>query len=469
MGIIKVADGSTRELCDFLADLRYESIPEEVIHATKLLLIDWLGSTLAGARTGPALALQNFARQMGPVRGKCTDFSGGHDTSAFFASMINGASSHVVEQDDLHNASVLHPATVVFSATVAAAQDRGASGREFLTAAVGGYEAGIRIGEFMGRSHYVHFHTTGTVGTLAAAAAVSRLLGLDTNRIGHAFGTAGTKAAGLWEFLVDGADSKQIHTASAASSGLFAAYASELDITGAKRIFDGTHGLGNAMSSDADPERLNHLLGERWATSETSYKLHASCRHTHPCADALLQLMDETGLEAEDIHHVTAHVHQGAIDVLGPVTRPTNVHQSKFCMGSVLGLIAVHKKAGLEEFDKYALHDLKVQDFCERVEMVLDREIDEAYPARWIGKVTIKTRDGSQHHGRITAPKGDPSNPLSEKQIVDKAHKLALYGGRETIQDVENWISQIWSLEDISDLSEAFMRLGQSNAKCTHI
>jgi 2-methylcitrate dehydratase PrpD len=104
------------------------------------------------------------------------------------------------------------------------------------------------------------------------------------------------------------------------------------------------------------------------------------------------------------------------------------------------------------------LHDPKVLDFGERVEMALDPEIDEAYPARWIGRVTIETRDGSQHHGRITAPKGDPLNPLSEKQIVDKAHKLALYGGRETMQNVENWISQIWSLEDISDLSGAFMR-----------
>ncbi|WP_191864320.1 MmgE/PrpD family protein, partial [Pseudomonas viridiflava] len=103
----------------------------------------------------------------------------------------------------------LHPATVVFSAVLAAAQDRGKSGRELLLAAVAGYEAGIRIGEFMGRSHYRIFHTTATVGTLAAAVAVGKLLEFDREQFINLLGTAGTQAAGLWEFLRDAADSKQ--------------------------------------------------------------------------------------------------------------------------------------------------------------------------------------------------------------------------------------------------------------------
>ncbi|MFK5979174.1 MAG: MmgE/PrpD family protein, partial [Rhizobiaceae bacterium] len=377
---MKSIDDPTQELCEFVAGLRYEMIPPEVIRSTKLLMIDWLGSALAGAGTRPAKAMQDFAQKMGPTSGKCTDFSSGPNTSAFFASMINAASSHVVEQDDLHNSSVLHPATVVFSALIAAAQDRDVSGAKFLAAAVAGYETGIRVGEFLGRSHYVHFHTTGTAGTLAAAAAVANLIGLDPIKTRHALGTAGTKAAGLWEFLVDGADSKQVHTASAASSGLFAAYSSEQGVTGPKRVFDGVHGMGAAMSSDSDPRFLNDRLGQRWATSETSYKWYASCRHTHPAADALLQLMQEASLEAADIKHVTAHVHQAAIDVLGPVIDPTTIHQAKFCLGSVLGLIAVHGNAGLAEFDQFALNDDRVLAFGKTVEMVLDPEIDAAYP-----------------------------------------------------------------------------------------
>src|SRR5206468_8672504 len=128
-------------------------------------------------------------------------------TSPFFAALVNGAASHVVEQDDVHNASVFHPGTVVFPPLLAAAQAEGASGRELIAAAVVGYEAGARIGAFLGRSHYRVFHTTGTAGTPASAAAVAHLLGCDATIMLHALGSAGTQASGLWEFLRDAADS----------------------------------------------------------------------------------------------------------------------------------------------------------------------------------------------------------------------------------------------------------------------
>ena len=157
------------------------------------------------------------------------------------------------------------PAAVVFPAALATAQDIGASGRDFIAAAVAGYEAGIRIGEFLGRSHYRVFHTTGTAGTIAAAVATGRLLGLAPDRMLDAIGSAGTQAAGLWEFLRDAADSKQLHTAKAAADGLTAAYLAQDGFTGAKRILEGAQGMAAGMSSDADPARLTDRLGTRWA------------------------------------------------------------------------------------------------------------------------------------------------------------------------------------------------------------
>lgn len=448
----------TAELSAFCADLTYDQIPADVVQGIKLLFVDWLGSALAGAATRPAEMFADFGAVMGPQSGPCTDFTGGPNTSAFFASMTNAAASHVVEQDDLHNSSVLHPATVVFPPLVALAQQIGASGRDILTAAVAGYEVGIRVGEFLGRSHYVHFHTTATVGTLAAAAACANLLKLDADQTRHAFGTAGTKAAGLWEFLVDAADSKQIHTASAASSGLLAAWSAQKGITGARNIFDGAHGMGIAMSTDSDVRFLNDRLGDRWATIETSYKWHASCRHTHPAADALLKAMDENGLEATQISHICARVHQGAIDVLGPVTNPASVHQSKFSMGTVLGLIAVHGKADLTTFDAYALSDPDVARFREITEMELDPEIDAAYPARWIGHVEVTLTDGTTLTAREEDPKGDPGNPLSEQEITDKARSLAAYGGREASETVDRWIDAIMRLDQMNDGAGVFGR-----------
>src|SRR5436853_740935 len=201
---------------------------------------------------------------MGPAEGPSELLIHRRLTSPLTAAVANAASSHFAEQDDLHNGSVFHPGTVVFPVALAVAQALGRSGAELLAAVVAGYEVGIRVGEFLGRSHYTVFHTTGTAGTLAAAAATGHLLGLDAERMAHAFGSAGTQAAGLWEFLRDAADSKQLHTAHAASAGLMAAQLAGEGFTGARRILEGAQGMAAGMSSGVDPARLTDRLGERW-------------------------------------------------------------------------------------------------------------------------------------------------------------------------------------------------------------
>ena len=170
---------TTRELASFLSGLRFEELPDEVVERTKVLFLDWAASALAGKNARPVRILERFAETMGPAEGPSEILPSRRRTSPLFAALVNGAASHVVEQDDLHNASVFHPATVVFPAALAAAQQTGASGRDLISASVVGYETGVRVGSFLGRSHYKVFHTTGTAGTLAAAAAVSHLLGAD--------------------------------------------------------------------------------------------------------------------------------------------------------------------------------------------------------------------------------------------------------------------------------------------------
>ena len=258
------------------------------------MFVDWAGSCLSGKGHRAVETLHAFARTMGPSDGDCEILISRNRTSPMFAAMVNAAASHVSEQDDVHNGSVFHPATVVFPAALAAAQDAGATGAQFLLASIAGYEAGIRVGEFLGRSHYEVFHTTGTAGTIAAAAATGHILGLrPLAQMLHAFGSAGTQAAGLWEFLRDAADSKQLHTAHAATCGLTAAYLAKDGFTGASRILEGKQGMAAGMSRDSDAAKLTNGLGSRWGVLETSFKFHASCRHTHPAADALKKLIDE--------------------------------------------------------------------------------------------------------------------------------------------------------------------------------
>ena len=378
-----------KTLAHFAATLRFEDIPAPVLRRAEDLMLDWFGSALAGKGVRPVEALARFASQMGPGQGEAEVLITRERTSPLFAAMVNAASSHVAEQDDVHNGSVFHPGSVVFPPGLAVAQALGASGRELLTAAVAGYEVGIRVGEFLGQAHYKVFHTTGTAGVLAAAATVGRLLRLSPDQMLDAFGSAGTQAAGLWEFLRDGADSKPLHTAKASANGLMAAYLARDGFTGAKRVLTGAQGLAAGTSRDADPAKLIDRLGERWALGETSFKFHASCRHTHPAADALLQVVQTYALAPDSIGRVTAHVHQAAIDVLGPVVDPQTVHQAKFSMGTVLGLIATRRRAGMGDFDAH-FRESGTIDFAGKVGMAFDRDVDAAYPQRWIGKVTVE-------------------------------------------------------------------------------
>jgi 2-methylcitrate dehydratase PrpD len=439
----------SKTLATFASQLKIGDIPNDVLSRAEDLLVDWFGSAIAGKGSRPVESITQFAHSMGGFSntnpGSAEILIHRTRSSPFLATLANAAASHVAEQDDVHNGSVFHPATVVFPAALATAQTIGASGEDLLVAAIAGYEVGIRVGEFLGRSHYKVFHTTGTAGTLAAAAAVGHLLKLNPSQMLHAFGSAGTQSAGLWEFLRDAADSKQLHTAHAASTGLMSAYLAQSGFTGAEHILEGKQGLAAGMSSDADPSKLVDRLGSRWTIVETSFKYHASCRHTHPAADALLQVMLAHHLKPDDIAKVETLVHQGAIDVLGPVADPATVHQSKFSMGTVLALIAYYQFAGLQEFDQH-FHDQAICAFRDRVTMVLDPEVDSAYPQRWIGKVKVYLQNGDVLEGRVDEPKGDPGNTLTRAEITDKAMRLAAFSGGATPSEMSTAVERLWNI-----------------------
>ncbi|NLA89604.1 MAG: MmgE/PrpD family protein, partial [Alcaligenaceae bacterium] len=174
---------SSHVIAEFASNLQFDDIPTEVIRRCEDLLLDTLGSMYAGSTEPPVQKIAAFAKEQGPSDGRAQLIPSGAKTSPYFAAMVNAAAAHMVEQDDLHNSSVFHPACVVFPPALAMAQDLDVNGKALLTACVVGYEVGIRVGEFLGRSHYKIFHTTATAGTIAAAATVGRLLNLSTEQM----------------------------------------------------------------------------------------------------------------------------------------------------------------------------------------------------------------------------------------------------------------------------------------------
>ncbi len=447
----------SRQIADFAAKLDFEDIPEPALERAKWLFLDWYGSAVAGSTSHSTTVLLKFAKDMGPGSGPCRVIGHSHTTSPWFAALVNGASSHVVEQDDLHNSSILHPGTVVFPPIFALAQSNPEiSGRDFLTAAVAGYECGIRTGEFLGRSHYRIFHTTATAGTVAAAIAAGRLLNLDSGKMLHALGSAGTQAGGLWEFLKDAADSKQLHTAKASADGLLAACSARDGMTAAGQILEGRQGMAAGMRGEGDAAKLTDRLGARWALTETSFKYHASCRHTHPAADALLQVCMEHDIRHQEIESIRVFVYQAAKDVLGPVDVPDSIHQSKFSMGFVLALIARYRSASVSDFSAEALADPVNSELREKVSMTVDDRIDRAYPDKWGSRVEVIMKSGALFTAFTDCPRGDPENMLSQQELEQKVLRLAEFSGGADADSIRKIMAKVWNLSVLESFAGEF-------------
>ncbi|KAL2839098.1 hypothetical protein BJY01DRAFT_219421 [Aspergillus pseudoustus] len=447
----------TARLASWSSTLRYTDLPDAAVQRTKDLFLDWLGCTIAGRHHPAVRAIVNFAKTMGPTTGKSElvdgDLAPFSRTSPAFAALVNGAASHVVEQDDLHNRSITHPATVIFPAALAVAQDVGADGQEFITACVVGYEVGCRVGAYLGKSHYENFHSTATAGILGVAAAAAHLLKLDPAQTLSAIGTAGTQAAGLWQFLLDAAHSKQVHTGKACFDGIFAAYSARDGLLGTKDVIEGPRGMGNGLvPGKTMPEAIDADLGKDYEVLHSSFKWHASCRHTHPSVDALLALMSKKGVRFEDIDSILVPTYQAALNVLGMSGDCETVHQSKFSMGFVLAIAAKKGQAMITDFTEADLKDESIREFQRRVAMVFDREIDDAFPERWTGRVVVTTKDGREIEERTGFAKGDPEFTLTRAELETKARSLAKYGGITDGNKVEALIQRAWNLENETDL-----------------
>ncbi|KAH7155945.1 hypothetical protein EDB81DRAFT_867200 [Dactylonectria macrodidyma] len=439
----------TLNLVTWAAQLKFEDLPQHVVERAKDLFLDWYASALGGRHHAAVAAIDDFAKHMGPSDGRCEIIHApGRKTSAAFAALINGAASHVIEQDDLHNSSMMHPATIVFPAALAVAQDVGASGQRFITACVAGYDAACRVGEYLGASHYASFHTTATSGVIGAAVTAAHLLKLSTEDTLSAVGTAATQAAGLWQFLLDATHSKQVHAAKACFDGVFAAYVAQSKLLGPRDALEGEKGMAASLvPGEPNPPALDRQLGTKYSILESSFKWHASCRHTHPSVDAILSIMKHNNLKMDDVQAVVCHTYRAAIDILTRSEKAETVHQSKFSMGFVLAVAAKYGKATVLDFTEEALKDPELRAFQRRVEMILDAEIDNAFPERWQGRVDIATKSGEALSELVEIVKGDPEKTLTRDELEQKILVIAEYAGIEDFERIKTNISLVWHLE----------------------
>lgn len=443
----------SEQIARFTTGLQFADLPAAVVRMAKLAILDWLGSAVGGSAEPPAQILAKIVREAGG-NSQATLIGFNEKTSVLGAALVNGAASHILELDDLHKSSILHPAAPIIPAAAALAEKEGCTGKEFITAVVAGYEIGIRIAEAVTPSHYYYWHTTGTCGTFGAAIAAAKICRLTAEQIVHALGSAGSQAAGLWEFLEDGAMTKHLHPGKAALNGILAVLAAREGFTGASKILEGKKGYFRATAPEFFPERATSGLGQEYRILGNSYKIYPSCRHTHGGVDLALDLA-EAGLDPRDIEKITIRTYAIAKDIVGNA-RPSTPYEAKFSLPYCVSRAFLNKNLVLDSFLPEKIEDRAVRDLMSRCTVEADPGIDSLYPQKWPTALEVALAGGQILHRRTDFPKGDPENPASAEDLTEKFRRLA--AARWSEQDISQTLRDLENLENLENLEPVFYK-----------
>lgn len=389
------------------------------LEAAALFTLDALANSIAGRNSEPGRILTqwyggNAAANTTPDAGR--------------VAFLLGGLCHILETDDLHRESVVHPGCVVVPAAFALAEKHRLGGRELLVAILHGFEAATRIGMAVGPAHYRIWHNTATCGPFGAALAAAALLGLDDDAAVHALGNAGSQSSGLWQFLETGAMTKHLHAGHAAEAGVRAAELAALGFTGPPQILEGEKGFFRATCPDADPAAVTRDPHAPWQLTRTSIKPWPSCRHTHPTIDAGEELRARLlaeGVAIDAIREIEVETYQAALDVCDrPVA--TSDYEAKFSLQHSIAAALICPHVNFEAFgdkSRAACAGLAAKVKVKRAEPWAS-----AYPVSWGGRVTIKLETGKEYEAERANAKGDPEAPLSRDDMIAKAEMLLAHG-----------------------------------------
>ncbi len=415
----------TRDLVNFCGQVDCARLPAETIDRCKYLMLDFLGIATRGQQMDSSRAILKFAAAHG-CSGNSAVIGAGRRFNPPYAALVNGAAAHSLELDDVVNEASLHPGTVIFPAVLALAPEVEASGKEVISAAVAGYEAMVKIGTALNPAlHYRRgFHPTGTCGVFGAAVAAAKLLHLDEQQMLSAVGIAGSQASGSMEFLADGAWTKRFHAGWSAHNGIIAARLAEQGFQGPSAALEGEHGFLKAYSDRTDAMKVTRGLGEPFEIMRTSVKPHACCRYMQSPIDGVLQIVRANRLQASDIARITVGLLSAGYGIVA-TPRELKYHvkntvDAQFSMPYGAAIAAIRGRAFLEEFFEPNLSLPEVVALMNRVECIIDPELDRFYPRQWPAWARIESSGGATYRTEIMYPKGDPENPLSWDELIGK-------------------------------------------------
>ena len=412
---------TTRALAEFVAALRHEDLPPEVMAQAARVALDAIGCAVAAwtedrekARIARDIAAMYPAQPGAGVIG-----AAGLAAQPAFAALADGILVNAADNDDTHKRALLHVGSVVLPTSLALAQARGLGGRPMLAAIVAGYEVAVRVGMAVMPTHYRFWHSTATNGTFGGAASAAHAMGLDADGVQRALGLAGTQAAGLNTFFESGDMTKSLHPGKAALNGVLSAQLAALGMTAPPGILEHPKGYLAAFSLEPRASALTEGLGTRWEILQNGFKFFPSILASHSPIQATLAIVARHRPDPARIARITNETydtvksHFSAKEAATPMAARVSV---PYCIAAA----AVDGALTQAQFAPGRIHDPLIRRVLDRTEVIADPALNALYPAKFPARVTITMEDGQSFTETVMLPKGDPGAPLSDAELEDK-------------------------------------------------
>ena len=414
------------QVAEWVADVRFEDLPRDVVEATKLRMLDVLGLALAGASTRFGRSIRAGAVALSPP-GPCRIVGTGDTVGVTAAAFANASLPQALEFDDTHNESIVHMSSPSVAASLALSELRPVSGRDLILAIAVSNEIACRVGVVApGQFHRRGFHPTGLFAPFGVAYGAGTLLKLGADALAYAAGTCGSFAAGVLECWVDGTDTKFLHSGWAAQSGIAAAMLAEAGVTGPPRIFEGRFGLfASHLQDPAAPQRVSRIvegLGTHWESRYSSFKPFPAAHVLHPYISALLRLRERHGIRPEHVARIDCPVAEFNVSIVcEPVEEkraPASQAHCRVCLQYTLAEALYTGTLGRDAYDDRMRLNPEILALARRVEYSVDPEYPG--PGRFKGAVRVTLNDGRVLTEVEEYNRGSAENPMSETELRAK-------------------------------------------------
>ncbi|MCD8340068.1 MAG: MmgE/PrpD family protein [Burkholderiales bacterium] len=434
------------ECAKFVAKVTYADLPKTVVDFVKKDVLDWLGCAIAGSADPSSVPIKKVEQLLGGTpEAQIVSMDRGN---LQYAAMCNAYFGHITETDDVDKDSITHPATINIPPALALSEFLKKNGKDLILAITCGFEVMLRIGAAITPEHYQIFHTTSTAGVFGAAMASGKLLGLSEPQLLSALGNAGTTAAGLWQFLDDGAMSKFLHTANAAGNGLLVALLAKNGFTGATQILEGKKGFFAGYARQEPKLEVFTDFGQKWRTALVSFKPYPCCRHIHSAIDAALDVRNK--LQGKKIAEATLYTYNTANSVAGK-RAPKNEREAKFSLAYCVASALLRGTPSQKDFSQSMVDDPEVKSLESLINVKENNEFSACVPKNWPARLEVITDDGEKITAQVWNPTGDPENSIDWDSLIQKFQLLT--EGIITSEGQEKIIKLCRSLDTLESTS----------------